>query len=347
MQTKQETETKQKDDEAAKKKKEEEEAKKKEEEELENSLTDEQKKAGAEKDLGNAAFKAKDFETALAHYDAAIALFPKEMVYYTNKGSVYFAQKKYEECIAECEKAIELRLDGYYDYEKLAKAHARKANALSKLERYDEAIEAYDSARLEHNDYKYKDGLKKIQNLKKESEAKAYINPEIAEEHRVKGNELFKEGKFPAAIKEYDEGLRRDPVSVKIFSNRALAYVKLMEYPTAMKDVEKGLSLEPENIKLIARKGNIHHSMREYHKAIQTFDEGLKLDPTNKDCSDGKYKTMAAVQSGAHAGAGPENEEEAQQRLQHAMADPEIQGLMKDPRIIQVLKEMQENPMAA
>ena len=39
--------------------------------------------------------------------------------------------------------------------------------------------------------------LQKAQKTKKEEEAKAYINPEIAEEHRVKGNDLFKEGKYP------------------------------------------------------------------------------------------------------------------------------------------------------
>lgn len=44
--------------------------------------------------------------------------------------------------------------------------------------------------------------------------------------------------------------------------------------------------------------------------------------------------------AGAHTG----NDEE---RMRHAMADPEIQGLMRDPRVQQCLKEMQENPKAA
>jgi hypothetical protein len=33
----------------------------------------------------------------------------------------------------------------------------------------------------------------------------AYINPELAAEANTKGNELFKEGKFPEAKKCYDE----------------------------------------------------------------------------------------------------------------------------------------------
>ena len=43
----------------------------------------------------------------------------------------------------------------------------------------------------------------------------------------------------------------------------------------------------------------------------------------------------------AHASTG--NDEE---RLRHAMADPEIQRIMKDPVIIQVLKDLQTNPQS-
>jgi len=82
--------------------------------------------------------------------------------------------------------------------------------------------------------------------------------------------------------------------------------------------------------------------MKEYHKALDSFDKGLKLDPENKDCKEGKQKTMAAIQMGAYGGDKPDEE-----RLRHAAADPEIQLLMRDPRVQQMLKDMQENPKAA
>lgn len=47
------------------------------------------------------------------------------------------------------------------------------------------------------------------------------------------------------------------------------------------------------------------------------------------------------INSTSHASSG--NDEE---RMQHAMADPEIQMIMRDPRIQQVLKDMNENPAA-
>jgi len=47
------------------------------------------------------------------------------------------------------------------------------------------------------------------------------------------------------------------------------------------------------------------------------------------------------IQSTSHANSG--NDEE---RMRHAMADPEIQMIMRDPTIMQVLRDLQENPKA-
>lgn len=54
----------------------------------------------------------------------------------------------------------------------------------------------------------------------------------------------------------------------------------------------------------------------------------MKVDPTSKECTEGKQKTMQTINQTAHASGG--NDEE---RMRHAMADPEIQILMRDPRI--------------
>ena len=90
-----------------------------------------------------------------------------------------------------------------------------------------------------------------------------------AEEHRQKGNDLFKEGAFPAALKEYEEGIKRDPKAVAIYSNRCATYIKLMEFATALKDADKCLDLDSKFVKAYARKGTCHHFLKEYHKALK------------------------------------------------------------------------------
>lgn len=210
--------------------------------------------------------------------------------------------KEYQKCIEECDRAIQKSREGYYDYVKLSKALGRKGNAFLAMGEYDQAIEMYNSALLENNDSQIKDSLKKAEKQKKEEAEKSYINPEIAEEHRKKGNALFEKGDFPNAVKEYTEGLRRDPNAKAIYANRCAAYIKLMEFSYAQKDADKCLQLDPNFVKAYFRKGTIHHLMKEYHKALQCFDQGLKLDPENKDCREGKSKTMMAIQSSAYSG---------------------------------------------
>lgn len=134
--------------------------------------------------------------------------------------------------------AIEMCQGKAYDYVKLAKVMARKANALLQQNKYDESIALYNKAMLEDNTHIIKMALNKAKETKKKQEALAYIDPELAEQHRQKGNELFKEGSYPLAMKEYDEGLRRDPKAKAIFSNRCATYLKLMEFPSALKDAE-------------------------------------------------------------------------------------------------------------
>ena len=45
----------------------------------------------AEKDLGNAAYKQKDFATAHLHYDKAIELDPSNISFYSNKAALFFS----------------------------------------------------------------------------------------------------------------------------------------------------------------------------------------------------------------------------------------------------------------
>ena len=61
-------------------------------------------------------------------------------------------------------------------------------------EDYEKAIEKFGSSLVEHNNIQVRDKMNKAKKLLKEKEKAAYLNPEIAEEERIKGNEFFKKG---------------------------------------------------------------------------------------------------------------------------------------------------------
>lgn len=203
--------------------------------------------------------------------------------------------KDYEACIASCDVGINLAKEGPYDYVKLSKAMARKANALLAQDKFDESIDLYNNALIENQDHGIKMGLQKAKKTKLEKQAKAYIDPVKAEEHRLKGNEFFKEAKWVDALKQYEEGIKRDPKAKAIYSNRCATYQKLMDFTSALKDADKCVELDPTFVKAYSRKGNCHHLMKEYHKALKAFDDGLKIDPENKDCVEGKKKTIMTI----------------------------------------------------
>ena len=96
-----------------------------------------------------------------------------------------------------------------------------------------------------------------------------------------------------------------------------------------MKDANKALELDNTFVKAWARKGTCHQMMKEYHKALEAFDKGLKLDPASKECNEGKMKTVNLINAASHSSSG--NDEE---RMRHAMSDPEIQSIMRDPVIM-------------
>ena len=287
--------------------------------------------------LGNEQYKKKNFQEAIVHYNKAIELSPTEVLYLNNKAAALIELKDYQEALKVCEEAWKCIEDNnILDFVKRGKILARTASVYNHLEDYQKAVEFYEKSLLEDNNQNVRDSLKKLQKMMAELEAKKYINPEIAEEHNEKGKEIFKTGKFPDALKEYEEAIKRNPADAKYYLNAGICLIKLLEFPGALKKVEKALDLDPKYVKAWAKKADIHFGMKEFHKADEAFKKGLAIDPSNQECSAGVKKVQMAMYT--------TQGEDAEERARHAMADPEIQAILQNPQITHVLRSAQENP---
>jgi stress-induced-phosphoprotein 1 len=185
------------------------------------------------------------------------------------------------------------------DYKLIAKALTRKGTALVKLAKsskdYDAAIEVFNKALTEHRN---PDTLKKLndaERIKKELEQQEYYDPAIADAEREKGNEFFKEDKYPEAIKHYTEALKRNPTDFKVYSNRAACYTKLGALPEGLKDANKCIELDPKFVKGYSRKGAIQFFMKEYDKALETYQIGLKHNEGNQELMDGVRRCVDQI----------------------------------------------------
>ncbi|XP_059657470.1 hsp70-Hsp90 organizing protein 3-like [Cornus florida] len=301
-----------------------------------------------EKELGNAAYKKKDFENAILHYTKAIELDDGDISFLTNRAAVYLEMGKYDECIKDCDKAVERGRELRSDFKMVGRALTRKGTALVKMAKcskdYDPAIECFQKALTEHRN---PDTLKRrndAEKAKKDLEQQEYFDPTLADEEREKGNQCFKEQNYPEAVRHYTESLRRNPNDPKAYSNRAACYTKLGALPEGLKDAEKCIELDPTFAKGYTRKGAVQFFMKEYDKALETYREGLKHDPHNQELLDGVRRSVEQINK---ASRGDFSADELKERQAKAMQDPEIQNILTDPVMSQVLTDFQENPSAA
>lgn len=138
-------------------------------------------------------------------------------------------------CIEQCDEALGKRYDVKADYEVVAKVSSLQREALSACQTrhvngqwkpppvrgvtwlsqiynrmaacyqrqkdYTNAISCLEKSLCEANTRQTRALLAEVKRLKDHAERESYINPEKAEEHRLKGNELFKNNQFPDAKK--------------------------------------------------------------------------------------------------------------------------------------------------
>jgi len=91
------------------------------------------------KDQGNAAFKAKDYPTAIEFYTKAIEENPTDHTIYGNRAAAYQNSTQFTEAIEDADKCIELKSDW-------AKGYIRKGMALQAASKLHDAMEMYEAA---------------------------------------------------------------------------------------------------------------------------------------------------------------------------------------------------------
>ena len=95
-----------------------------------------------QKALGNAEFKAGNYEKAIGFFTKAIEL-EANHVLYSNRSACHCALKEYDSAAADAEKCIGMKADW-------GKGYARKGAALHGLGRFDQAIAADAQRRARH-----------------------------------------------------------------------------------------------------------------------------------------------------------------------------------------------------
>lgn len=107
------------------------------------------------------------------------------------------------------------------------------------------------------------------------------MSEKLAEELKLVGNQCFSQGKYGEAIKHYSASISVDPSNAILYSNRAMANLKLKNYFEAEQDSSSAIVLDPSFGKAYYRLGLARKELKKIKSALKSFEMSAKLSPNN------------------------------------------------------------------
>lgn len=124
---------------------------------------------------------------------------------------------------------------------------------------------------------------------------------------RERGNESMKSGDFTCAIDHYAEGLEYTRADKKLWTNKALAEIKVFRWHDAVASCnkvieyseifEEGFTKSRDScFKAFTRRATALRALHRWDEALEDLDDALKLFPKDKDALNLRRKTQVAVE---------------------------------------------------
>lgn len=201
------------------------------------------------------------WEEALAELDKAIELDPNNAYAYTNRGGVNAGLGQYEQAIADLDKAIELDPN-------LASAYDSRGGAYAGPEQYEQAIADLDKA--------------------------IDLEPSLAGAYYNRGHAYLRLARYEEAIADLDNAMELGPSIAAEYYARGLAYAGLEQYNYAIADFDRAIELAQGNADFAVLHGFVgdlalnavfhdrgvaYSRLGQLERAIADFDKATELDP--------------------------------------------------------------------
>lgn len=133
-----------------------------------------------------------------------------------------------------------------------------------------------------------------------------------AEKCRQRGNDCMKEGDFIGAIEHYEEGLEYKRDAKALWTNKALAEIKVFRWHDAIKSCnkvieyseifEEGFTRSADFcFKAFVRRAMALRALQKWDEAVEDLEDALKLFPKDRDVQDLYEKTKAASEEAKRA----------------------------------------------
>jgi tetratricopeptide (TPR) repeat protein len=214
--------------------------------------------------LGNALYRTKQYDGALAAYDFVLSvddhteIVPTAVVW-RNIGAVLRSQHRYDEAVSAYDQAI--TLDAGY-----ASAWRNRAGVLVDMGLYDEAISAYNRALA--------------------------IDPTYAQAWNGKAKALVKQGQLLEARAACENATKYDPTYDFAWRNLGDILSSLGLKREALSAYDRALTISPEYAYAFNGKGVVLRELGDLNQALAAFETALDKDPGLYYAYNGKGATL-------------------------------------------------------
>lgn len=232
--------------------------------------------------IGVLYYNIEDYATAAAYYDKAIALNPKEGIYYDNKKD---ALEKAGASDAEIESLLvttsELFPENEEYHNRLGVMYYRQGKYEQAINYYNKAISIDDASALFYENR----GLAFLYRLQYEKAEADFLrsmelNP-VASIYNNLGVLYYRMGNMDNAIKYYTEAIKLNEQEPVYHENIGLAYEKKQDDEKALACFEQAVSLEKELGTYLNRIGLYYYKRENDNKAIEYYKRALEKEPGN------------------------------------------------------------------
>lgn len=149
-------------------------------------------------------------------------------------------------------------------------------------------------------------------------------NIDLAEKHKIEGNNHFKANDFHEALLSYSQAIDINPLPI-YYSNRAAAYAKLDMIDEGIDDCLKAIELDKGFGKAYIRLGDFYKSKNDQINSLAFYNKALELEPNNINLQN---KIENAKLQNQEKNFDPNNFDPDQ--LKEMMDNPEIQSMAEN-----------------